>query len=676
MTGRLGRLFAPSTLAVIGGGAWGQAVIEQALAFGFRGEIWPIHPGRKEVAGLRAYDGVPSLPAVPDAAFIGINRDATIGAVERLRRAGAGGAVGFASGFAEADAEDGSGTDAQARLVAAAGAMPVLGPNCYGFVNALDRVCVWPDQHGLAPVDRGVAILTQSSNLAINLSFQNRALPIAMIVACGNGALVSQAEVAEALLEDERITAIGFHIEGFTDVPRWHRMAQLAQRRAVPLVAIKAGRSGEAREAALTHTASVAGEDAGAAALLAALGIGRVSSLPELVEALTLAHVVGPLDAPEVASISCSGGEASLVADLGAARGVRFPALTEAQRKDLRAALGPKVALANPLDYHTYIWREVGAMSAAWTAMACGPAALTLTIVDFPDSARADPADWGCAVEACKAVRRDTGGQVGLVSTLPENLPRDVAADLLAAGIAPLSGLDEAMAAVVALSGADVRDAPPLAQAPGGESRLVEDIAGLADCGLTFPRRVALPDRADLSPLKGLRFPLAVKIGGIAHKTEAGGVRLGLHTAGEVAEALAAMPEGPAHAEEMVAGGVAELLLAVRSDPAHGMLLTLGAGGTLTELWADSVTLLLPATDAEVTEALSRLRIAPLLHGYRQAPAADVAAILQAVRAVQAYVIARPGKVRELEINPLICTPKGAYAADLLLSEIHHDPPD
>ena len=136
----------------------------------------------------------------------------------RLGGFGAGGAVCFASGFAEAEAEDAAGAALQAQLVAAAGEMPVLGPNCYGFVNALDRVAIWPDQHGMRPVARGVAILAQSSNIAINLTMQKRGLPIAYMVACGNQAQTRQSDLALALLRDARVTTLGLHIEGFGDV--------------------------------------------------------------------------------------------------------------------------------------------------------------------------------------------------------------------------------------------------------------------------------------------------------------------------------------------------------------------------------------------------------------------------------------------------------------------------
>ncbi|MCW1951366.1 MAG: CoA-binding protein, partial [Octadecabacter sp.] len=156
----LSRLFRPKSIAVVGGGAWCRAVIEQLQKSNFDGVIWPIHPSREEICGLKAYPTALDLPTPPDAVFIGINRDATIGAVERLSRMGAGGAVCFASGFGETE----DGQDANVRLLKAAGDMPILGPNCYGMINALDGVSLWPDQHGCTPVNRGVAILTQSSN--------------------------------------------------------------------------------------------------------------------------------------------------------------------------------------------------------------------------------------------------------------------------------------------------------------------------------------------------------------------------------------------------------------------------------------------------------------------------------------------------------------------------------
>jgi acetyl-CoA synthetase len=349
----LSRLLNPRSIAVIGGGAWCAAIIGAARRIGFAGKIVPVHRDGREVAGLPSVRRIEDFGEPIDAAFIGINRHATIDAVAALAGQDAGGAVCFASGFTEAAAEDEGGADLQARLVRAAGDMAILGPNCYGFVNALDRVAIWPDQHGMVPVDRGVAILTQSSNIAINLTMQRRALPIAYMITCGNMAQTSQAGIAAALLDDDRVTAIGLHVEGFGSLRDWEVLAAKARDRGVPLVALKVGQSAQARAATVSHTASLAGSDAGAQAFLDRLGIARLHSLPEFLETLKLLHCSGPLSSSRIASISCSGGEASLIADMAVGRDLEFPLLTAAQRGRLRVALGPMVALANPLDYHT-----------------------------------------------------------------------------------------------------------------------------------------------------------------------------------------------------------------------------------------------------------------------------------------------------------------------------------
>ena len=327
----LNRLICPRSIAVVGGGAWCEQVIRQTELMGFDGAIWPVHHKVAMVAGYGAFPRVQDLPEPPDAVFVGVNRHASVDIVEQLAQLGAGGAVCFASGFAEAAGEDASGSDLQARLVAAAGDMPILGPNCYGFINALDGALLWPDQHGCKRVDRGVAILTQSSNIAINLTMQQRALPIAYTVTCGNMAQTSQASIAQALLDDPRVTAIGLHIEGFGDLRAWEALARTAYDRGVPLLALKSGASDHAKSAAISHTASLAGSDAGAQALLSRLGIARVSGLPEFIETLKLLHCTGPLSGRQVASISCSGGEASLIADLAEETTLNFPPLTSAQ---------------------------------------------------------------------------------------------------------------------------------------------------------------------------------------------------------------------------------------------------------------------------------------------------------------------------------------------------------
>lgn len=686
----LSRLLHPRAIAVFGGGTWGANVVRQCRRMGYAGPVWPVHPTRDEIAGEPCFRHVEELPGAPDAAFVAVNRALTVEIVGRLAARGAGGAVCFASGFAEADAgeREGEGAALQARLVEAAGAMPVLGPNCYGLLNYLDGAALWPDEHGGGRVERGVAVVTQSSNMLINVTMARRGLPLAYAVAAGNQAQTGLADLARALLEDERVTALGLHIEGVGDLRGMEALAARARALGKPVVALRVGRSAAARAAAMSHTASVAGSDAAGRAFLARLGFGAVDSLPAFMAALALAHVHGALPGREIASMSCSGGEASLVADMAEDRRVAFRALDAADRARLGAALHPMAAVANPLDYHTFQWGDVAAMTGIYRAMLETAADLAFLVLDFPRADRCDDAAWEPAVAAITAAARETGARAAVVSTLPEGMPEGRARALAEAGVAPVAGLGEALAAAEALAdvgAAWARPAPaPVLMPSGGAASpgdgppsaaqaalLDERMAkhALASHGVPVPAGLVAgspPEAAEAA--EALGFPVALKALGLAHKTEHGAVRLGLHDAAAVAEAARSMPAPDGYlVEAMVTGGVAELLLGVTRDPAHGLALTLGAGGTLTEILRDSRTLLLPVTERDVRTALESLRLWPVLAGHRGRAAADLEGALAAVMAVQAFAAAEADRLEELEINPLILTAQGAFAADALL---------
>jgi acyl-CoA synthetase (NDP forming) len=672
----LTRLLTPRSIAVIGGGTWAGNVIAECRKIGFSGPLYAVHPSRDEVAGVRAVPSVNDLPEAVDAAFVGVNRNATVDVVRDLAARGAGGAVCFASGFLEADAETGDGADLQAALLSAAGDMPILGPNCYGFINYLDGVALWPDQHGGRPVDRGVAILTQSSNIAINLSMQRRGLPLAYLVTLGNQAQTGLSEVAQALLADPRVTALGLHIEGIDDLRGFEALAHAAYDAGKAIVALKVGASEQAQAATISHTASLAGSAAGATALLRRLGIAQVGSLDTMLEALKILHVAGPLPHAGIVSASCSGGEASLMADIGAAAGVTYPPLSEAQQTGLRAALGPHVALANPLDYHTYIWGDEAAMQACFGAMMTADVALGVLVLDLPRADRCAPDDWMPTVRALCAARAAQSRPMAVLTSLPEGLPEEVSQDLLAAGIIPMHGMDPALQAIAAVADMRTPDPQQLLLPPGDlEEGVVlheaEAKAALAHYGLTVPRRLEVTRDQLAQAAQELGYPLVLKTAGLAHKSEAGGVALNLTTVEAVEQAAQAMGGQAFLLEQMVTGAVAELLIGVTCDAAHGYVLTLAAGGVTTELLQDSTQLLIPAARADVATALDRLRIAPLLYGFRGKPAADLNSILDAVMAVQDYVIAK--RPSEIDINPLICAPHMAVAADALIKTGGHD---
>ena len=680
MTRDLARLLRPRHVAVFGGGAWGANVVEQCRRMGFEGPVWPVHPARDEIGGMRCFRTVADLPEAPDASFVAVNREATVGIVRELALRGAGGAVCFASGFRESVGEIGGGADLEAALVEAAGRMPVLGPNCYGLLNYLDGAALWPDQHGGARVERGVSLVTQSSNLLINLTMQRRGLPVAYAVAAGNQAQTGLEEIGTALLEDPRVTAVGLHIEGVRDARAFEAMAARARALGKPVVALKVGRSEEARAATVSHTASLAGSDAASRAFLARLGIGVAETVPEFLETLKLLHVHGPLAGTALASMSCSGGEASLIADAAVRQGVNFRPLSAEERARVKATLSGMVTVANPLDYHTFIWGDEERLAATFGAMLACPFDLALLILDFPREDRCSAASWEPTVRAIARAAHETGTPVAVTASMPENLPEARAAELMALGLAPMLGFDETLAAVriaAAIGAAQAAPEPePLLAAPpraeGAETFLLDERlakVSLAAHGVPVPAGRFAADREEaVRVADALGYPVALKALGVAHKTERGAVRLGLGDAGAVrsaAESMAA-PDGYL-IERMVEGTVAELLVGVTREAPYGFALTLGAGGVLTEVLSDTVTLMMPATPAEIRAALSFLRVAPILTGYRGKPAADIDRVVEAVMALQTFVAAEAARLEELDINPLMAGPIGAVAADALI---------
>lgn len=667
----LERLLRPRTVAVIGGGSWCRNVLRECRKAGFEGDLWPIHPSREEIGGCRAYATVEDLPAAPDAVFIGVNRHVTVEIVRSLSRLGAGGAICFASGFSEAIRELADGADLQAALIEAAGEMPILGPNCYGFLNALDGAALWPDQHGLTPVDRGVAIIAQSSNIALNLTMQTRGLPIAYLMTAGNQAQTGLSAIGSALLDDDRVTAIGLHIEGLDDLAAFEAFARKAHALGKPVVAVKVGRSEAAQAATVSHTAALAGSTAGSDALFNRLGIARVGSLTALLETLKLVHVAGPLPSTNIVSMSCSGGEASLIADTAVGRQITFPPLVPAQRTALSEALGPKVALANPLDYHTYIWGDGEAMTRCYTAMMQADIALGIVILDIPRMDRCDPEDWLKVIEPVEAAMKASGKPMAILSSLPETMPETFAADLMKRGLVPLCGLDDALTAIEAAAFLARRLSPEPIRVPQAvaDPRLLSEHEAkdlLQKHGLKVPvSTFADGPEAAARAAEDIGYPVVLKGTGIAHKTEAGAVALNLQSACEVHSAASGMPASSFLVEEMITATLGELLVGIVRDPAHGYVLTLAAGGILTELLEDSTSLIVPAGEDEIKKALENLKIGRVLTGYRGKPPCDLEAIVEAVQAVQSFVLSAP--VEEVEINPLLCGADFAVAADALV---------
>jgi acetate---CoA ligase (ADP-forming) len=669
----LTRLLRPRAIAVYGRAA--DRVIRECDRLGFAGEIWPVHPHLAEIAGRRCRRSAADLPGSPDAAFIGVNAEATVAIIRELAGREAGGAVAYAAGFRETGA---AGASLQDDLIAAAGPLPVLGPNCYGFINYFDGALLWPDLHGGTRVERGVALITQSSNIAINLTMSRRGLPIGYVIALGNQAMVGLPDAIAAVAADARVSAIGLHIEGIADLPAFADAVAVARECGKPVVALKAGRTAGAARATMSHTASLAGAAAVASAAFARIGVAEVSTLPALIESLMLLHAGGPLTGPRLASLSCSGGEAALMSDAVAGSTLSFKEFSDEDVARIRATVDPRVAVANPFDYHTFDWGRRDRLTDTFAAVMLSGVDLTLLVLDWPRPELGPAPDWDAAAGALADAAERTGTRAAVLATFPEGLPEARATRLAARGIAPLAGLTESVEAIAAaaflgtVTPGPIR--PPDRLIEGPVVALSETAAKfeLVDFGMIMPEgRVCRSAAQAVAAARMIGGPVVAKAvsTNLLHKSEHGAVILGLTdpTAVKAAFARLARLGDSVLIEAMVTDVVAELIVGVARDPVVGLHLLVGAGGIFAEVLQDTAVLCLPVTADEIRATLMRLRLAPLLTGYRGRPPADLDAAVTAIMAVATYAEAHADDLVELDVNPLMLCRRDAIVADALI---------
>ena len=669
----LSRLIFPKSIAFIGGNECSVA-IQRCLEFGFAGIIHAIHPKRDEIGGIRTVQSVANIQGHIDAAFIAVKREATIDIVRQLRAKKCGGAVIYASGFAE------TGDDhLQRELLAAADGMPLLGPNCYGFVNGLGRVALWPDEHGIMPLERGIAIITQSGNIACNMTFTRRALPLAAVFAIGNQADVDMARMVEFLSADDRVTAIGLHIEGLNDLPAFAAACETARLRKKAIVVLKTGKSEQGAKVAMSHTSSLTGADSLYDALFKRHGVARCHSITSFVETLKFLHL-GATKGTKLVSLSCSGGEAALAADLAINREVSFPDFDVATATRVRDTLSELVTISNPLDYHTFIWNQMDKQTATFSAALSGGFDVGMLILDAPTPPMNADA-WYVAARAFKQAAITTGARAAVVATLPECMPLDLAEELLAAGVAPMLGLDDALtafenAAKVGVAQASTEKRPKLSVIPRPKivvGMLLTEHSykkWLSEFGLPVPRgEECKPDEAARVARK-IGFPVVAKISSpmLAHKTEVGGVKINLNSIKDVKSAISGFGKKTREVliEEMITGAIAELIIGVTRDPQFGLSLVVGAGGIFTELLQDSATLLLPTNRSEIETALKSLRVWKLVEGFR-GESGDQEAVLNAVEAITHFAEFHADTLEELDVNPLLVLHDRVVAVDALV---------
>jgi acetyl-CoA synthetase len=683
------RLIAPRSIALIGAGAWTDAVAAGNDALGYRGALWRVHPSRPSTATTTYYRTVSELPAAPDAAFIAVPNQEVPAVAGALAARGCGGFVCFSAGFAE------TGSDLGRRLTRdlldSAGSLPFFGPNCYGFVNFFDRAALMPDQVVGEPLSRGVVLICQSGTIALTLMFNHRSLPIGALYTVGNQSRLAVEDLLEILCDDPRITAFGLYLEGIKDAVAFTRAAARARAAGKPIAVVKSGRTAAAARTAHSHTGALAGADAVFDALCRQAGLARCETLGSLCETLKVLHTGGALPGRKVLIMGASGGDMAMASDVARELDLDFAAIPEPQASALRSLLSDRVTVANPFDIHTYTWFDPPTLGRVFrTALDAGYDAVGF-MLDCPPEDRADASAYRVVIdEFISAAQAAATGplahrmpsRAALIASLPETISAAIRRLCIAGGVVPLQGQREALEALAlaggigaswrSQTGAELQIPPQRSTAAYGLSEAAGKRA-LAAYGVRIPAGRVAPAAEAHEVAAELGFPVVLKAAGahLEHKTDRGGVVLNVRSSAEARAAalrLAALSE-TLLIEEMCTDGVAEILVGVIVDPQFGQVLVVGAGGVLTELLRDTVTLLPPWTAESIDGALKRLSVIRLLEGYRGKPPGDIPALVDCILGVARYATDHLTTLIEVDVNPVIVRPagRGAIAVDTMI---------
>jgi acyl-CoA synthetase (NDP forming) len=679
----LKRLLRPRHIAFVGGRAV-EDCINATRKSGFTGQIWAVHPKYTELAGVACVPSLADLPEPPDATLIAVSRELTVDVVAELNGMGAGGAVSIVGEFAETG-EDGAAL--QARLVAAAGDLALVGPNCLGVMNMFDGMAVWGGDNVFSSVTGdGVALISQSGYIAYSVTNVEQALPLGYAISMGNQAVLNVADYIDALLDDPRVRAIGLYLEGIVDIAAFSTAALRAVEQDVPLVALKAGGTQESAELAQSHSGTLAVDNEIWSALFRRLAIVEAGSPKALIEALKLLGSPKPPKGNRIVAAANSGGYAAMIGEKGRDVGLEFPAPTEAQRNALRQTVPELVSLMNPLDWNLP-WAAMSTPDTSDNGMGLlmdDRCDLLVYFVDWPREL--DVADvWWPTLEGLIQLNNRMDCPVVIASVLPDGLPADLRLRLANAGVVTLQGLDDTLCAIRTVAQYSILRAQVLADV---ENRLLSTPAVLTGSLVTLNEEmgkaliaehdIPVPAHATgtfeevIAAADLLGFPLAVKLlnEDLLHKNRAGAVHLNINDASGLKQAISAIQTSVSRydarldtshflIENMVEAPRAEFIVGVSHKPGIGHVLVIGRGGTDVEELRDFATLLLPVSAVQIEDAIRRLSLVRKLGLDQQ----DIASLVQVVSQVAQFSDQYRERLVELDVNPIILDTFGKCTA-------------
>jgi acyl-CoA synthetase (NDP forming) len=656
----------------------------QALANGFEGEIFPVNPNYRQILGRECYA---TLAAMPHAADLVVVAVANAAVEEQLRQAialGCRSATIFGSGYLKDDTVPLL-TERVAALARAAG-MPVCGANCMGFYHPARSVnATWYEAGRIKAGPLG--LISHSGSLFASLAANDPRVGYSLLVSPGQELVVTAADYLQYMLEDESTRAIGLFVETVRDPVGFIAALEKANGRDIPVVAMKVGRTAESARLARSHSGAIAGDDAAYEALFDKYGVLRVATVDELMDTARLLSLPKRAAPGAVAAVLDSGGARGLFLDLADDLGVPMAKISSATENKLRQRLEYGLEPVNPVDAWGTGDDAVGVFRDCLQAVVDDPgAALGILMTDLSNDRDASIAEYA---QLAVDVSEKTDKPIIVAHHWTQLRTRKVLATLDAAGVATIEGTGGLLLAIRnAFAHRDFRALPPLSPPPGPDPVVIdrwrqrllrgepldeaEGLSILGDFGIAHPGfGIAASAAEAAAAVQRLGFPIAMKtaMAGIHHKSEVGGVHLGLSTAESAAHAYQDLASrlGPRVLVSRMAKPGVELALGLIQDSQFGPVVMVGAGGTLIEVLKDRRVSLPPLDTVRALRMLEGLRLRPLLSGYRGRPAANLDALADSIAKFSLIATTLGDLIAEFDVNPLVASAEGAIAVDALV---------
>jgi acetate---CoA ligase (ADP-forming) len=703
-TAQVRALLNPRNIVILGAtdkpGNWPQRVWRNLNRYGFKGPVFPMNPGRHTVWETRCYRSFDELPEPPDHVIILIPARFVADAVRDASRAGARSATVMTSGFGEVTDEGSAELTAELQRALDETGLAISGPNCLGNFNAANSMVTMPDDraHRLEPGP--VAIVGQSGGLlmAVKRTLEERGLFTGALVTSGNEMNLTTADYIRYFAEDSATKVIVSYLEAVHDPENFLSACRAAKIAGKPVLVVKLGASDAGRAAAMAHTGALAGSMQAFDAVAGEAGAIRLRNLDDLVEAVEFfVHARAPRG-PKLGAITFSGGMRGLMLDLASSHGLEFAELGADTRAKLADGLAVGTIVGNPLDAGFTAVTGGDAYLRSVKAMLDDPAIdILLLQEELPRAPASKIKDsYLRGVNALAAASDKPVVYVTMISHGLTDYSRELRGEL--ANVAFLQEMDKSLRTLRAITANLMipRTAPAPRRSPSPATReLLDELLKpgaaqtlnevdskrlLAAYGITSVREQIATDAEHAAQIaEGIGFPVVAKAvsAALPHKSDAGGVILGLNSADAVRNAFRdieqAMARHPAKPKldgvliaEQATGGL-ELVLGTTRDPEMGLVILFGSGGVDLELRKD-IALAAPPLDASRALALiERTQAGILVKGYRGRPALDCDALVAALVGLSNLILDTGERIASIDVNPFLLREKGGVALDALV---------